>query len=1155
VCKKQHKGQQMNKLSLLSLSIVSFFSAANDPVSYTLRAHFKQNYYMEEKKLEDTIEQRFNDIKKEVYDPKTKKINKAHPKYQAYIIKNQQDRNALKTSSHPDVQEQRYRERVAASNINQQRIAMDAELKKATIQRELQLKEQNIVKGSAEFDQTKSAWKKDLKQIRAKYKAEDNRWQRHQQILIDAKISSQDMGNTGSRPNSIQSDLDLTPKTKKYGEQYVKAYQQANANSFVEERSDRWILHDTDTVVWKAPVTKTLGSSSYDSEIAFRAQKNSDAFSTTGGLNFTSGGQLGIRDNEGAVLANANKFSDAIDPKHRDLSTAAKSVYKSQDASGRIAEVDAKFRAQLEIAYQGKGTPEEVFDSFGDSADEKLTKEESFYQKAEQDISKSYQTAENQTKEQQVTRKKLEDKLVAMNDEVSTKTDFSAEYNQMDNSDNYRPLRDANNNITGYQKIPATSGNASTKAVIAIETVSIDEMKKITINKVRQDRVTINAENQATLTTLVDRDPSFTHQLKTGKAIVEVTKKGNIVGYKDLESGKIMSISEAKAPVKGNSEASLLYQIKNGVAGKSYKGINVIGDLLDIKKSVTKGVNRALDEEQAGDSALKTWAKATSYGVWENSSIKGLLDGAKQTDKNISSAIDKQAKADRESGLTSTIAGSYLSFLKGVAVVGKNSGEFALNMAWGMTVGAAESVGSAIGENLEELTRDYNIDEKEQYAELVEFKAQQQSYLLSIAKSKIVKDVSAVKNDMGNETKIVSENTDEKDKLAIATTAAVKLVTNDALPATDIANLSTDLTSKSTDLSENSAESENVDDLFAAMKSSAEIDNTQLENELLSNEQLNNEQENNEQLNDDQLTDELLNNDAPAVENSNEDDEFWDVDTVSTSENDDAWEARQQVAYEAQMSAQGEENSVSQHQQGIKGKRDQSRREFAQGMKTLAQGVAQVAIKAQQESMAINQQVAANNAKFANLLNSSSKQQSMLDACMSRNKSSNPYADINALRYRCSQQVSTSSSRSNSSDQTTSSTKIAAKAVKRPPIKKVSYATKTYFTVIIAETGSVSTTFEAIDKQYGVYRYADNKGRRYYADSSIVAEIDEINKYRREGKIQIRSKTESVVLVDNCIVPSKVYQRGVQQMAKTKSKLNGQGYQTSRQTWGGAECD
>ncbi|MBL4910996.1 MAG: hypothetical protein JKX78_13395 [Alteromonadaceae bacterium] len=1113
----------MNKLSLLSLSMISFFSLANDPVSYTLRAQFEQNYYLQQKQLEHEFIEKFKKIRKNVIDPKTKKINRENTQYKNYIIEREQAKRALKARLDPNVQEQRYRDRVSAATINQQRVAMDAELKKATVQRELQLKQQKSVKGSAEFEQTKSVWKKDLKQIRNKYKTQDNRWQNHQQLLTDAKINPQDMGNTGSRPNSIQSDLDLTPKTNEAGLKYVNAYKNANTNSFVEERGDRWIIHDTDTVVWKKPVKKQLGSSSSDSEISFRAQKNSDAFSTTGGLNFTSNGQLGIKDNEGAVLANANKFSDAIDPKHRDLSTAAKSVYKSQDASNRTGDVDPEFRKQLEVAYKDKGTKEEVFDSFGDSVDEKLAKEKDFYQKATQDISSSYQQAEIQTKKEQLARKNLENKLLGVDGELPANTDFSAEYNKMDNKNNYRTIRDVDNNITAYQKIPASHGNASDKAIIALETVSVDDMKKITINKVRQDRVTINAENQATLSTLVDRDASFTHQLTTGKSLVPIIKNGKVIAYKEVGSGKKISISEAKASVKGNSEASLLHQIKNSAVGKTYKGINVIGDLLDIKKAVTKGVNRALDEEQKGDSALKTWAKATGYGVWENSSVKGLLDGGKQVDQNIRNDFDelsKQEKLDRKNGLTPTLADNYLSFLKALGVVGKRSGEFALNMAWGMTVGAVESVGNAIGENLEGLTRGYNIDEKEQYAELVEFKAQKQSYLLSLKNNQIVNEALANSK--------FTENVDQK---------------NEANNTPVITLNNSDLVTNSTILG-NSLTKEG-DELFSEMKSTAEINNDHLNKKPL----------NIEPIKEQSLT---VNSDKSAEPSKNEDDAFWDVDTVSTDDgnvDNNAWEVRQQVAEQAQISAKNEENSVAQLQDGIKNTRDQSRREFAQGMQTLVQGVAQVAIKAQQESLAIDQQVAANNANFSNLLNSSNQQKNRLNNCMAQNRSSNPYADINAIRYRCGQQISTSNTQGNSTANAPPNiSAIPTSSVQKRATQKVSYATKTYFTVVITETGSVSGTFQTLDKQYATYRYADKKGRRYYSDSSVVAELDGINKYRREGKIQLRSRTESVVLVDNCVVPKDVYQQGVRQMARTKSKLNGNGYQTSRQTWGGADC-
>jgi hypothetical protein len=1065
----------MNKLFVfVFIGVFSIISHvyANDPVSYTKRAEFKQIYYFEQQKLKKQAVEDFRAIKKEITDPKTKKVNRKHSLYKKYVVQQRKAQTGLKSKLDPRVQEKRYRDQVGASIINRKRIEMDTELKEITQRHELELKNKNITKGTPEFDAVKNAWQDDFKQTRSKYAGDDKRNSAHEKLMKDNNIDPKDMRDTGSPPTSIQSDMDFSPKTNEIGRKYVNAYKKGNSSSFVEERADRWIIHDTDTVVWKTPVVKKLGSSSYDAEISNRAQKNSDAFSATGGLNDTSNGAIGIKDSEGAVLSNANKFSDAMDPNHRDLSTAAKSVYKSQDASGRTADVDPEFREQLKRAYKDKGTSEEVHDSFGDTAAEKRKKENTFYEKATNDISKSYQKAAKQTEVDQQNRRQRENDLLDSNKPLAPGTDLSEKHNQRDKSNSYKAVLDADKNVTGYVKTIENGEKLSTP-----KHISSDEMRGIASNKIKENRVIVHAENSATKKSLADRDPAFAHKLSTGETIEPVYSKNNtkdginnndkkLIGYKNKDSGKMLTISEAKSNLTNSIKKGAMDNFgmgdpsKGKVAGAGFKGMNIVSNILDIGQAVSTGVNKALDEEKEGDHIFKTWGKATTYSVWENSEVKGIFDGVEQVNINIKKDIDEMYIEERKSGAKPSIIDNYFSFMKTNGSIIKHSAKFGLDMIWGMTVGAVETIGHTIGTTFEEQTRGYDVDEKEEYATKVAFLARRKAYIISLQNNNILKEANLLAQE---------ENNSPNEKA----------------------------------ISETPEDTVNYDE-----------------------------------------------------SDGSEEDAFGDVDEVSTEniDADTAWDARQQIAKNALLNSKAEENSVSQHQQGIKNERDSDRREFVQGLQVIAQGLGDAAGEIKRADLELKQQVAANNARFSGLSNGSSNVKKALDDCISENKGSNPYVDINAVRYKCGQQLTNGSGGGGQQGSGTSITRPKTTVTKKPLNKQVMRATKKYFSVYIKETGQNSGYFEGLSQQYGLYRYANESGSTYFSDSSIVAELDEINKYIKEGKIQVKVRNESVVLVDNCVVRANEYQTMVRRMSKTKSKLASQGIQTSRSTWGGADC-
>ena len=131
-------------------------------------------------------------------------------------------------------------------------------------------------------------------------------------------------------------------------------------------------------------------------------------------------------------------------------------------------------------------------------------------------------------------------------------------------------------------------------------------------------------------------------------------------------------------------------------------------DVASIWDAVSKGVNKALDEEQEGDSGVTTWLKATGYAVYENSAAVGI-------GREIGRRAEDIASDTEEGGwfgaLTSTAA---------------NLGGFAYDLAHSATVGSVEATGKLLGQAAESMTRPYDLHEKEILASQMEYRAIQQ---------------------------------------------------------------------------------------------------------------------------------------------------------------------------------------------------------------------------------------------------------------------------------------------------------------------------------------------------------------------------------------------------------------------------------------------
>ncbi len=149
-----------------------------------------------------------------------------------------------------------------------------------------------------------------------------------------------DKNYTGSKPDSALSDIDITPPDNKTGAEFVnflkyggkppKTGEIKDPVRNVIELKDRWLITDTDTVVWKTPELPGLyGSSVHGGYVAWKSQNGSDIFVTPGGIHYTTGGKYGHFDPEGAFLDNYKKFLDGYNSKgEKDFHVMGKSFNK-----------------------------------------------------------------------------------------------------------------------------------------------------------------------------------------------------------------------------------------------------------------------------------------------------------------------------------------------------------------------------------------------------------------------------------------------------------------------------------------------------------------------------------------------------------------------------------------------------------------------------------------------------------------------------------------------------------------------------------------------------------------------------------------------------------------------------------------------------------
>ncbi len=193
-------------------------------------------------------------------------------------------------------------------------------------------------------------WRARMDQVHAAHNVGDNRWETLQQACQEAGVSD-GIANTGSRPQRIESDIDVTETQAGAGAKLADNLRKQH-NLEVKEFPDCYVVPRHDGIIWKKPPNLKVGTPQYRAWVR-RMANTPDTFVATGAMNATSQGKLGKLgmpttegklghlDPEGGSLGNAMKASNAgisrnpaTELDQIDGHTIAKSVTKAAEWTG-----------------------------------------------------------------------------------------------------------------------------------------------------------------------------------------------------------------------------------------------------------------------------------------------------------------------------------------------------------------------------------------------------------------------------------------------------------------------------------------------------------------------------------------------------------------------------------------------------------------------------------------------------------------------------------------------------------------------------------------------------------------------------------------------------------------------------------------------------
>lgn len=497
-------------------------------------------------------------------------------------------------------------------------------------------------------------------------------WEQKKEIAASMRTDTSPMKNSGSAPKNVKSDMDFSLTDEAMFQDYIdeqNRVRQARGEKplTVEYSDDRITIKDLDSVNWRPLPGEALGSSSYEAHVAKASSMNSDMLSTTGALHDTTGGLLGVKDPKGIPIGHANKFADGLaagakDVMKSNLGTIAKSVYKSGNAVNTASQNKAFFATAEDL--KNHKTPTEALKVFGYPPKLKEKAVTSFIGEAKTEMAKAYAEGAKLGEEIDQKKKREVDTLMSQADKLE-------------------------------------SQGKSSEASALREKAS----------KLHSERIAVKQSNQASVRELIARDPNFASQLTGGPDLKEVKSgDGATIGFRDARTGSMYSPSEARE-LAGTKERGKLTELITGKGGiidtaKNGKVISNIsssgakvGKLLDLAENAEKGAKLAASEEREGDSGLKTWGKATIYGLAYNTGFPDMVEANFQA---LKSAGGEYSKLYQEKAKT----GEKPSIWDVMKISGKAGASFVWDVGKAITVGAITGPTEYVSGKLEEWTRD-----------------------------------------------------------------------------------------------------------------------------------------------------------------------------------------------------------------------------------------------------------------------------------------------------------------------------------------------------------------------------------------------------------------------------------------------------------------
>jgi len=295
----------------------------------------------------------------------------------------------------------------ANTELNQSRNKMDQELAACTQRHEKYIPKTNeyynpdgsVKTDHPEYETRQKRWEKDTKSIRQKYdNVNNNRIKTNDDVLNQTIITADGekplrdcFVDSGSKPSTIKSDVDLTPTQPGAARSFAESM--ANQGHTVVEFGDRYVIPETDTVVHKGNTPETIqpGSSMQEGKIHFTSDNKSDVFSTQAGIDYVSG-KPGF-DPEGATLDNMKKYGEGMSGSNvddLDFQVGAKSADKIIDINRMQGDLDPEFLGKLKGTREHLSLEESGVVNFGDNSKAKTRKKKKFSDSMNDVVKKGY---------------------------------------------------------------------------------------------------------------------------------------------------------------------------------------------------------------------------------------------------------------------------------------------------------------------------------------------------------------------------------------------------------------------------------------------------------------------------------------------------------------------------------------------------------------------------------------------------------------------------------------------------------------------------------------------------------------------------------------------------------------------------------------------